>query len=173
MRIGLLGGSFNPPHYGHLHIAELALKKMRLNQVWLIPTKKNPFKKSVVYQDYQIRITACQKLIAKNPKIKVFQRDEIYTEKLVKSLINQYPKAEFFWIMGADNLQRFHQWGGFKRIIFLTPLAIFSREKFLLKIKKTCAWNFIKKSPYKIFATKNINISSSEIRNKNHEAIYH
>ena len=71
--------------------------------------------------------------------------------------------------MGADNLEKFHQWKNFKKLILQIPLIIFAREKFLTKIKKTQSWKFISSTKYKIFYTKNLDISSSEIRKNSNE----
>ncbi len=167
MKVGLLGGSFNPPHQGHLHISALAIKKLGLKQVWWIPTAHNPLKDKSIYESYENRVKKCEDLTALNPKIYVKKFDEIYTEILVKKLQSRYKNIEFFWLMGADNLEKFHQWEGFKKLVLQIPLMIFSREKTLRKIKKTKAWKFILPSKYKIFYTKNLDISSTAIRNQN------
>ncbi|MBP7709957.1 MAG: nicotinate (nicotinamide) nucleotide adenylyltransferase [Rickettsiales bacterium] len=167
MKVGLLGGSFNPPHQGHLHISNLAVKKLGLNQVWWIPTAHNPLKDKSIYDTYENRVEKCQILTAKNPRIYVKKFDEIYTEILLKKLKARYKNIEFFWLMGADNLEKFHQWEGFKKLVHQVPLMIFSREKNLRKVKKTKAWKFILPSNYKVFFSKNLDISSTEIRAKN------
>jgi nicotinate-nucleotide adenylyltransferase len=164
MKVGLLGGSFNPPHQGHLHISQIAIKKLGLNQVWWIPTAHNPFKEKSIYDSYENRVQKCEKLTQNLIKIRVKKFDEIYTNLLVSKLQARYKNIEFFWLMGADNLEKFHQWENFKKIIRQIPLMIFSREKILQKIKKTKAWKFVKISNYKIFYTKNLDISSTQIR---------
>lgn len=169
MKVGLLGGSFNPPHQGHVYISELAIKKLGLNQVWWIPTKRNPLKDAKIYEAYVGRIKKCEKLIQRHPKLKIQQFDEIYTEKLIRRLRAKYKNIEFFWLMGADNLEQLHRWENFKRLISMIHLVIFSREKILLKVKKTRAWNFIKKNRLSVFFTKNLDISSSQIRKNFHE----
>ena len=169
MKVGLLGGSFNPPHQGHIHISELAIKKLGLNQIWWIPTQKNPLKEAKIYEAYVGRIQKCEKLIKNRSKFKILQFDEIYTEKLVKKLQSQYKDIEFFWIMGADNLEKFHQWKNFKKLISMIHLVIFSREDFLAKVKKVKSWKFIKSGQYSLFSTKNLDISSSKIRASFHE----
>lgn len=167
MKIGLLGGSFNPPHQGHIHISNLAIKKLGLNQVWWIPTAYNPLKERNIYENYQDRLNKCQILTKTNPNLHIKAFDEVYTVKLVKRLRQQYKNTEFFWIMGADNLEKLHQWDGFKKLISNISLAIFSRGKTLLKIKKCKAWKAVSLSNYQIFYTKNLDISSTQIRNKN------
>jgi len=169
MKVGILGGSFNPPHQGHIYISNLAIKKLGLNFVWWIPTQKNPLKDTKIYEAYVSRIKKCEKLISASPKLKIKQFDEIYSEKLVRKLKKNFPRVEFFWIMGSDNLENLHRWKNYKNFISEIPLAIFSREKSLLKIQKSKAWNFVKKQNPRLFFTKNLDISSSQIRKKSHE----
>ncbi|MDX2083125.1 MAG: nicotinate (nicotinamide) nucleotide adenylyltransferase [Rickettsiales bacterium] len=173
MRVGLFGGSFNPPHQGHTYISNLAIKKLALNQIWWIPTSYNPFKEKSIYATYQERCEKCQKIIKNNPKIYLKKFSEIRSEKLIKNLQKKYPNYKFFWIMGADNLARLHEWENFRGLIKMLPLAIFSRENFLIKIYKTKSFQIQKKMlitnknlpKFKIFRTKNVNISSTQIRN--------
>lgn len=173
MRVGLFGGSFNPPHQGHLHISGLALKKLRLNQIWWIPTEHNPLKQKSIYESYESRHKKCQEITKNHPKLYVKNFAEIRTVKLIKMLQKKYPSHEFFWIAGADNLPRLHEWDDYKNLIKLLPFAIFSREDFLSKIHKTKAFTIYKKlracgpktPEFKIFLTKNLNISSTKIRN--------
>lgn len=169
MKVGLLGGSFNPPHKGHIYISELAIQKLGLNQVWWIPTQKNPLKEAKNYEAYVGRLQKCRNLIQSHPKLQIRPFDEIYTEKLVAKLQAKYPNIEFFWLMGADNLENFHKWKNFKKLISMIHLVIFSREKFLMKLKSAKAWNFLKLGKYSIFFTKNLDISSSKIRKESHE----
>ncbi len=165
MRVGILGGSFNPPHQGHIHISELALKKLQLAQIWWIPTPQNPLKKSHT-ENYENRLQSCQKILGKNFKIRLLATKEIYTFRLLQNLRKKYPSIEFFWIMGADNLENFHRWGNFKKIPQLAQLAVFSREDSLKKATKTRAWNFLKNKSPRIFFTKNLDISSTKLRNE-------
>ncbi|NBV07083.1 MAG: nicotinate (nicotinamide) nucleotide adenylyltransferase [Proteobacteria bacterium] len=173
MRVGLFGGSFNPPHQGHIHISQLAIKKLGLNQIWWIPTAYNSFKEKGIYESYTIRCEKCEKISKNHPKIHLKKISEIRSEKLIKNLQKKYRNHQFFWIMGADNLLRLHEWENFRGLIKTIPLAIFSRENFLLKISKTKSFQIYKKMlsadkslpKFKIFKTKNLNISSTQIRN--------
>ncbi len=167
MKVGILGGSFNPPHKGHVYISNLAIKKLGLNQVWWIATQKNPLKEAKIYEGYVGRIKKCEKLISASPKLKIKQFDEIYSENLMRKLKTKYPHVKFFWLMGSDNLENLHLWKNFKNFISITNLTIFSREKSLLKIQKTRAWPFIKNKNYSAFFTKNLDISSTELRKIN------
>lgn len=165
MKIGILGGSFNPPHHGHLHISELALKRLQLDQIWWIVTEKNPLKNPKDYEAHAARTQKCQDLVGDHPKIKILQNDEIYTEKLISDLKTKYKNHRFTFVVGADVLEKFHRWKNFKKIISAIDLAIFSRGNFLLKIQKFPAWKFVKTAGrYKIFFTKNNRASSTELR---------
>ena len=164
MRVGILGGSFNPPHQGHIHISELALKKLQLTQIWWIPTLQNPLKKTCK-ESYENRLQQCQKILGKSFKIRLAPAKKIYTFQLLQNLRKKHSNIEFFWIMGADNLENFHRWKNFKKIPDLAQLAIFSREDSLKKITKSRAWNFLKNKNTRVFFTKNLNISSTKLRN--------
>ncbi len=165
MKIGILGGSFNPPHRGHLHISELALQRLKLDQIWWIVTEKNPLKNAKDYEAHVVRMQNCQVLIGAHPKIKILQNNEIYTENLITRLQAKHKNHRFTFIVGADVLEKFHLWKNFKKIISKIDLAIFSREKFLLKIQKFPAWKFVKTAGrYSIFFTRNHHFSSTKIR---------
>ncbi len=178
MKIGLLGGSFNPAHQGHIHISELALQKLGLNQVWWIPTSQNPLKEKAT-ESYLARLKGCLEITKNHPKIftKDFEKDSFSTYKLVKKIKSKYPEIRFYWIMGADNLEKFHLWKNFLPLIKSIEFAIFSRADFLLKAKETRAFKIYQNAlsirnldsrlpKLSLFQTKNYDISSSAIRNK-------
>ncbi len=152
MKIGLLGGSFNPAHQGHIHISELAVKKLGLNQVWWIPTSQNPLKEKAT-EPYLARLQDCIKITQNHPKIviKDFEKDSPSTYKIVKKIKAKHPEAQFYWIMGADNLKKFHLWKNFLPLIKSIEFAIFSRADFLLKAKETRAFRIYQN----IFSTRN------------------
>lgn len=167
MKIGILGGSFNPPHHGHFYLSKLALQRLKLDQVWWIVTEKNPLKNSKDYEAHVARIQKCQDLVGTHPKIKILQINEIYTEKLVVRLKTEFKNHHFTFIVGADILEKFHQWKNFRKIISSIDLAIFSRENFLLKIQKFPAWKFVKTANrYQVFFTANNSLSSTKIRQR-------
>lgn len=165
MKVGLLGGSFNPPHKGHIHISNLAIKKLDLDQIWWLPTKHNPLKEISIYADYQKRFLDCLLLTNSHPKIHIKKFDEIYTYDLISRLKRKYKNIDFIWLMGADNLTNLHRWKNYKKLIKEIPLAVFSRNTDLRK--KTRISKLLQKSSCKIFHTKNCDISSTQIRNKN------
>lgn len=177
-KTGILGGSFNPAHAGHVHISKLAIEKLALDELWWIPTRKNPFKDKNIYMDYDVRVAECKKIIGESgfilrqaqddknqyDKILVKKYDEIYTIDLVKKLKTEFVDREFVWIMGADNLVRLHEWKDFSELVKIIPFAIFSRETYLKDFEKTEAFK-IGKDNMKIFFTENLDISSTKIRN--------
>lgn len=166
MKIGILGGSFNPPHHGHLYLSNLALQRLKLDQIWWVITEKNPLKSAKDYESHTARMQKCQALIGHHPKIKILQSSEIYTEKLIIRLKAKHKNHRFTFVVGADVLEKFHLWKNFKKIISGIDLAIFSRGNFLLKIQKFPAWKFVRTAGhYSIFFTKKNQASSSEIRN--------
>jgi nicotinate-nucleotide adenylyltransferase len=136
MKIGLLGGSFNPAHEGHLHISVEARKHLKLKQIWWIPTKQNPFKKTP-NADFKTRLTECREITKRYSTIfiKDFEKNisSCYTIDLLESLTKKYPQHQFFWIMGADNMIKFHLWERWQDIIKLMPLIILDREDFFNK----------------------------------------
>ena len=140
MKIGILGGSFNPAHLGHINLSNLALQKLKLDQIWWIPTAFNPFKNIEIYSSLDQRISECKKLTANHPKIYVKKFSEIYTVNLIERLQNKHCDNNFFWIMGADNIKNFHLWKNFAKLIRLLPIAIFSRQNHLKNIYKSPAW---------------------------------
>lgn len=144
-RIGILGGSFNPPHQGHIHISRHSINKLNLNQIWWIPTKQNPLKKDNITESFYQRIKYCQEITSKNNRIKIKVIDYQYTIKLVNNLKNKYPKIDFIWVMGADNIENFDKWYKFKQIVTNIKIAIVARNKSLNKIKKASYWGFLKK----------------------------
>jgi nicotinate-nucleotide adenylyltransferase len=130
MAIGLFGGSFNPPHEGHLLVAQTALKKLGLDQLWWMVTPGNPLKSLKELAPLEQRIAACEAL-SSDPHIKVTafekQLGTSYTAKTLAKVKERNPHAHFVWIMGADNLQSFHKWQNWRHIAEEFPMAIVDR----------------------------------------------
>ena len=135
MKIGLLGGSFNPAHAGHLHISEIALKKLGLNQVWWLVSPQNPLKDKI--GKFEERLDAAKKLTARNPKIKVLDLENKfgtqYTIDTLKRLKTKFPHYEFVWLMGADNLIQLPKWKRWEEILKLVPIQVFDRAEYFYK----------------------------------------
>jgi nicotinate-nucleotide adenylyltransferase len=136
MRIGLLGGSFNPAHEGHLHISVAALKSLGLDQVWWLVAPQNPLKDPKDMQPFAERMKTAQAMARSEPRIRVSdlqqKRGYLYTFDTVRFLRRHFPKTEFVWIMGADNLAQLHRWHNWRRLMRLIPFAVFDRASGIL-----------------------------------------
>ncbi len=166
MKIGILGGSFNPIHDGHIQIANLAIKKLDLDQVWLIPTSLNPFKGQIEVS-YQDRLDLIEKEIVKYPKIKVkdYQDCSKSSYKMLKKIEVKNRKSNFFFIMGADNLESLYKWDSFNRLSKSFKIVIFSRGCGFFNLRSLKSSHLLKRYQASlIFRIKNINISSTKIR---------
>ena len=131
MRIGLFGGSFNPPHAGHLLVAQTALRRLQLDAVWWIVTPGNPLKSRAGLPSQAERMAACRALIGADPRIIVtgFEAEigTSYTEQTVRYLVRRCPAVDFVWLMGADNLASFHRWQKWRAIAAMVPFAVIDR----------------------------------------------
>ncbi len=127
-RIGLLGGSFNPAHDGHLHVAETALRRLRLDAVWWIVARGNPLKSE--HGSFEERLASARS-VAASPAMYVTdieaQLGLTYTVDTLQALRKAEPEAHFVWIMGADSAASFHLWKDWEEIARAVPIAIVSR----------------------------------------------
>ncbi len=166
-KIGILGGTFDPPHIGHLHISKLALKKLKLDKILWIVTKHNPLKKKP-YLSRNMRINLSKKITNKEKKIFVKYIDNnirtYSTFNLLKFLKKKNKKAELYFLMGADNLVNFHKWKNWKKIPDFAKLVVFSRSNYSSSSLKSIASKKLKKTDWFYIPGKKINISSSLIR---------
>ena len=130
-RIGILGGSFNPPHRGHLNMTELAHNRLNLDQVWLMVSPQNPLKSESDMAPLADRMAMCEKLAGGAPWLCVTDIENRlktqFTADTLKELTRQHPDDTFFWLMGDDNLKTFHQWHRWQEIAALVPLVVFRR----------------------------------------------
>jgi nicotinate-nucleotide adenylyltransferase len=130
MRIGLLGGSFNPAHEGHRHVAELALRRLRLDQVWLVVSPGNPLKSANGMAPFADRLAAAggigdrRRVIATGIEAALGTR---YTVDTLRLLVRRFPRARFVWIMGADILQQLPRWLHWMEIARLLPFVVLPR----------------------------------------------
>jgi len=136
--VGILGGTFDPPHEGHLFISKFAKMKLDISEVWWIVSTTNPLKKNIV--DYRKRLQKVKNFLA-NHHIKVLEIQDlsknIYTIDLLEYLFKKFPQKKFIWLMGADTLVNFHLWRDWKKIFYNIPIAIFDRPSYSLNISKT------------------------------------
>jgi nicotinate-nucleotide adenylyltransferase len=130
MRIGLLGGSFNPPHVAHRDISLFAIKRLKLDRVWWLVTPGNPLKDTGSLHDLGQRAEAARQ-IADDPRIDVSCLESVigtrYTVDTVTYLRRRVSGLRLVWIMGADNLAQFHRWQNWQRIASEVPIAVIDR----------------------------------------------
>ena len=185
--VGILGGTFDPPHEGHLFISKFAKIKLDVGEVWWIVTTTNPLKKNKV--DYKKRLKKVKRFLM-NHHIKVLEIQDLskntYTVDLLEYLFKKFPHKKFIWLMGADNLFSFHLWRDWKKIFYNIPIAIFDRPPYSLSISKAKAILYFKedrinsklsrnlkfmKPPKWLFLTGLTNLqSSTKIRQKKVES---
>lgn len=130
MRVGLFGGSFNPPHAGHALVAEIALRRLELDQLWWIVTPGNPLKSGRELAPLAERIDR-SRTVAPNPRIKITAFEAAHRLRFTADTL-AHVKARnrgvnFVWIMGADNLRDFHRWQRWRQIAMTFPIAVIDR----------------------------------------------
>lgn len=130
MRIGLLGGSFNPPHAAHRAISLFALKRLQLDRVWWLVTPGNPLKDASALRDLDAR-QAAARAVAADARIDVTAVESAlrtrYTFDTLRALHLRCRGVRFVWIMGADNLAQFHRWQNWRGIAEIMPIAVIDR----------------------------------------------
>ena len=165
--IGIFGGSFDPPHKGHVEISKISLKKIKLKKIYWIITKKNPFKKKPFFSLKQ-RISRSKKAIKRYKKIKILYLDDKIKSSRTIDVINYFRKIKkqknLCLILGADNLLNFHKWTSWKKIVKLTKLVVFSRKGYDKKSKESIVVKYLNKKNIIYINNKLINISSSSIK---------
>ena len=166
MKIGILGGTFDPAHKGHLEISKQAKKRFELkNIIWAI-TKKNPFKDKSK-SNLRNRIKFAKKLVGKNNYIKVkFYEEKIGSNRTVDLIkhLSKERKNEIYFIMGADNLINFHKWYKWKSIIKKCNILVFDRQGYKAKSLKSVTFTGTNKKRLTFINFNKVNISSSQLR---------
>ncbi len=166
--IGLLGGSFDPAHKGHLGISKVALKKLKLKQIYWVVTKKNPFKNKSFYS-LDERIRYAKKITKTQKKIKIVYLDNIIRSSKIIDVINYFLKKNkvknIYLMVGSDNLIRFHKWKSWKKIVKIVKLIVFSRRGYDRKgMKSIVSKNF--KNRIIFLKNKPIYISSTKLKKR-------
>ena len=166
--IGLLGGSFDPAHKGHLGISKIAIKKLKLKKVYWVITKKNPFKNKTFYSLVE-RIKYANKISKTQKKIQVIHLENDVKSSRTIDMINYFIKKRkiknIYFIIGSDNLIRFHKWKSWKKIVKLVKLTVFSRRGYDRKgMKSVVVKNF--KNKIIFIKSKYITISSTQLKNQ-------
>ena len=182
--IGLLGGSFDPPHKGHLYISLEAKKILKLDEVWWLVTPQNPLKINEP-ASYKDRVKNC-KLIAKNHPVKIKEIEKKinsrYSYETIEYLNGHYKNIKFFWLMGADNLINFHEWQNWNKIFEDISIVVFKRHgynnkalnsksaktfaNFHKRIQPTNQIIFSQLPSWTWIDNREVKISSTEIRNQ-------
>ena len=135
-RIGLFGGSFNPPHEGHRAVAEWALKRLQLDELWWLVATRNPLKTTAGAADLKDRLAATRRL-ARHPRMRALDLERkagaIYTADLLDALAPALGSGLFVWVMGADAFAGLHHWRRWRDIMHTLPIAVFDRPGWRLK----------------------------------------
>lgn len=147
-RVGILGGSFNPPHAGHVHISLIAKRMLGLDYIWWLVTPQNPLKDSAETKSYDERFAACLEITKTHPHILVSDFEHrmnlTYTYETVQALNDSFPKTDFVLLMGMDNALTFHKWDKWRDILDKMATAHIARPPF---------WSMIESCPLKNLAT--------------------
>ena len=170
--IGVFGGSFDPPHKGHIEISKISLKKIKLKKIYWIITKKNPFKDKS-YFSLEQRVQKSKRALKKIKDVEVlYLEDKIKSTRMIKVLnylIKVKKQNNLYLILGSDNLLKFHKWTSWKKIVKLAKLVVFSRRGYDKKGKESIVVKHLNKKNI-IFVNNNlIHISSSVIKKKINE----
>ena len=145
MKIAVLGGSFNPPHYGHLLVAREVLKRLKCDEVWLMPCFKHAEEKPLPSPQDRLAMTRIALRAMGNKRIKAsdleirFLHGKNYTADTVLFLQKRFPQHEFMWVFGSELVQNFPRWGKWNVLRKLLPLVIYPRPGFEKPSKKLVA----------------------------------
>lgn len=130
LRIGLLGGSFNPAHEGHVHVSRMALTRLGVDYVWWLVSPQNPLKSSRATAPLDERIAQAKRFV-RDRRIVVSDAERVlgtrFTVDTLRALLRRFREAEFIWLMGSDNLASFHRWKNWPQIAELVPIAVVAR----------------------------------------------
>ncbi len=130
--IGLLGGSFDPPHAGHLHVSHEAIRRFGLARVWWLVSPGNPLKPEGP-APLARRLAACRALIGGDPRITITDYEARtgtrHTAETLRALFHDVPRQRFVWLMGADNLAQFHHWRQWEWIMQNIPVGVLARPR--------------------------------------------
>lgn len=149
-RIGILGGSFDPPHKGHLVISKVALRKLGLDRVWWLVSPGNPLK-SHGPAPLEDRLSAARRLVC-DPRIVVTDIEALLglrkTADTIEALDRLYPEVRFVWLMGSDNLVQFHHWDRWRQIAASVSIAVMARPGSRMAARHSVAANVLR--PFRI-----------------------
>ena len=173
MKIGILGGSFDPIHNGHLNMALKSHEQYELDEVWLIPNGNAPHKDSDKMADAVDRLAMCQLVSEQYPFLKacdieIISKEYSYTYVTVSKLKEQFPEHEFYFIMGADSLDYFDKWKKPEIIASICKILVINRDEFSESDiqEKINRINMIFPADIQIVHCPKVDVSSTEIRKK-------
>jgi len=159
-RIGLLGGSFNPAHDGHLLMSLFALDRLKLDAVWWLVSPGNPLKKNQEMMGFSERCATAKKIAHAHASIVVTaienEMQTRYTIDTLRALKTHFPQTHFVWLMGADNLQTFHLWRSWEDIMCELPIAVFKRSGYLDSCERGLAAATFAKAEHPITAAEDL-----------------
>jgi nicotinate-nucleotide adenylyltransferase len=145
LRIGLLGGSFNPPHEGHVHASETALKKLGLDYVWWLVSPQNPLKPTRGMASFDKRLEAATRLAGVHPRMIATGIEQDlgtrFTIDTLRALKRRFPHLRFVWLMGTDNLVQIPRWRSWQQIFAEVPVAVVTRPGSALPARQSKAAN--------------------------------
>ncbi len=148
LKVGLLGGSFNPAHAGHMHISRLALQRLGLDQIWWLVSPQNPLKSTAGMLSMQQRIKSAKR-VANGTAIQVTAIEASFrtsnTVDTIRNLNSLFPKTKFVWLMGADNLGQMSRWRHWQTLMGNVPIAIFGRPTYSLRALNSLAARHIRR----------------------------
>lgn len=137
LKIGLVGGSFNPAHDGHIHVATQARQQLGLDQIWWLVSPQNPLKSNCGMAPLEKRLAYAREIAAPYPFLRVIAPESSlpsnYTYNTLKYLIKKMSLARLIWVMGADNLNQFARWHRYHAMIRLLPIAVIDRPSYSLR----------------------------------------
>ncbi len=167
MKIGILGGTFNPVHNGHLAVAKAVIEKLNLDNIWFLPSGKHPFKNKTGFLSYEQRFELIKLAIEEYPGFEVFDFDFhenkfSYTDDLIKKLRKLFPGNEFYFIVGADNVHELPLWHNYRWLLDNVKIVVVNRPE--VDRSKWENLDFLDKLLF--VEMEPVNISSTEIRVK-------
>lgn len=158
-KVALLGGSFNPAHEGHYHLALMALQKLDCDFVWWMVSPGNPLKNKDHMADFDRRYESAQNITKNHPQMIVTnietQLGTVYTYFTLKKLKKHFPHTDFVWIMGEDNLFSIHRWYKWKEIFNMMHVALFHRKESSVSSKVTLNFQALNQLKSRRINTKN------------------